>query len=1134
LALSVIYGGRNTVDLQIGQLGQDTKYVLKRNGSEVRTWDSRAGDPTGQMIYHADLGCDTSTGAQACGYSLELYGWRVQEPDTDPAWHLNGTEEVTALAGSENGILHNGTEWCAKLGRSAVSWSGTQTYYIEGVTLADGELWIMPGVFLHFWGAQGSTAITFGPGTRLAAADATFSSPSPTSNVNLDFGEFADPTATPTFITGCTFDKVNLSLNGHHRAVFHDNTFTDATIDAYDSNKLEFSQANTFSATEVKPVSFLRCHELTFINNTLTNTRVGVQDSNSLLFQGNTSQIAVDYWDLLSYTGDTAVIKNNNAPTDQIYVGGAAATVEGNTLRRLVFQDASQSTVKSNTVGRIDANGGSGYQILDNSGKRIEILEIGGATVSGNQLSCWNDVANGDNGIYLQGTVAGKPGNVIESNTVEWCNYGIHLYGADGANIIRQNNLVKCGKIGIYLEDSSDNQILNNAVNQTGFSAYGSIYGIWIGNIANAYNSSNPPDPATSGSKRNVVAYNSVWKTYGDGIHFPVWPYGNDGNGVHENTVEASTGWAVYVGGNVTSSCAGQTCAARNVGNFIYNNVFKNNAKNASDIPANETHWNHAKEAIAQNIVGGSWLGGNWWDDYMGTDGDGDGLGDTPYEIRDTTGTVLAQDTMPLLTTSLTRILVHGAGDAVPARIASQGEASGEQKLIDARWLGGVITGDARQVLTAGAAGDVTIKATGGFGMNVAWTGCSETTGNGTPEAVCILRGPLAGGDRNVTATVTNVPYRFLRKWGGYGTGTGQFKYPKGLAVDSAGNLYVADKSNHRIQKFDNSGAFLAQWGSYGTGNGQFNEPIAVAVDPSGNVYVADGAERIQKFDNQGNFLLGWGGNGSADSQFREIQALALDATGQKLYVLDNGTSYLVKVFSAADGSFLRKWWLSNNSVNKGTGIALGDSATIDVMSGLNPEGYAFVAQDNSYGINKYRPDGSYRRAQFGNAVGEYTAPGQLTYTFHLAIDRYNHLYVVDSWKKATDSKYNIQKFDSEGNFIGRFGSYGDGDGQFQDGFGIAVDANGNVFVSEGYPADRIQVFAATPVPPVPGDIDGDGLANLTDVIIALQLLAGVTPTVDIRPNYPTSGADVNGDNKAGLAECLYLMHFVAGLRAAP
>ena len=90
----------------------------------------------------------------------------------------------------------------------------------------------------------------------------------------------------------------------------------------------------------------------------------------------------------------------------------------------------------------------------------------------------------------------------------------------------------------------------------------------------------------------------------------------------------------------------------------------------------------------------------------------------------------------------------------------------------------------------------------------------------------------------------------FINKWwGSEGSGEGQFVRPSQIAVDSSGNVYVADGGNDRIQKFDSSGNFLATWGSYGEGNGQLSYPESIAVDSSGNVYVADGGnDRVQTF----------------------------------------------------------------------------------------------------------------------------------------------------------------------------------------------------------------------------------------------------------------------------------------------
>ncbi len=61
--------------------------------------------------------------------------------------------------------------------------------------------------------------------------------------------------------------------------------------------------------------------------------------------------------------------------------------------------------------------------------------------------------------------------------------------------------------------------------------------------------------------------------------------------------------------------------------------------------------------------------------------------------------------------------------------------------------------------------------------------------------------------------------------------------------------MYVTDSDNNRIQKFDSNGNFITKWGSEGLANGQFQEISSIAVDSSGNVYVADSNNhRVQVF----------------------------------------------------------------------------------------------------------------------------------------------------------------------------------------------------------------------------------------------------------------------------------------------
>ena len=119
------------------------------------------------------------------------------------------------------------------------------------------------------------------------------------------------------------------------------------------------------------------------------------------------------------------------------------------------------------------------------------------------------------------------------------------------------------------------------------------------------------------------------------------------------------------------------------------------------------------------------------------------------------------------------------------------------------------------------------------------------------------------------TLSAANSP-DFIQQWGTKGADSGQLHEPHGIAVDSAGNVYVADKFNHRIQKFDGNGTLLTQWGSFGTGDGQFHNPAGVTVDSDDNVYVVDKFNyRIQKFNSSGTFITKWGSNGAELSKFQ-------------------------------------------------------------------------------------------------------------------------------------------------------------------------------------------------------------------------------------------------------------------------
>ena len=125
-----------------------------------------------------------------------------------------------------------------------------------------------------------------------------------------------------------------------------------------------------------------------------------------------------------------------------------------------------------------------------------------------------------------------------------------------------------------------------------------------------------------------------------------------------------------------------------------------------------------------------------------------------------------------------------------------------------------------------------------------------------------------------------------ILSWGEYGDLPGELDNPRGIAVDPAGHVYVADTQNDRIQN-SRSRASRCGLGMSGDGRGQFLGPRSVALDAQGNIYVADyWNHRIQKLSPTGEPLAQWGAYGQAPGQFDHPTAVAVDY-GQHVYIAE-------------------------------------------------------------------------------------------------------------------------------------------------------------------------------------------------------------------------------------------------------
>ena len=306
---------------------------------------------------------------------------------------------------------------------------------------------------------------------------------------------------------------------------------------------------------------------------------------------------------------------------------------------------------------------------------------------------------------------------------------------------------------------------------------------------------------------------------------------------------------------------------------------------------------------------------------------------------------------------------------------------------------------------------------------------------------------------------------------------TAQLNGPQGVAVDAAGNIYIADTGNNRVRLVDPHGIITTFAGSGGTspgGPGTFNDggpavngllhlPQGVAVDKSGNVYIADtGDNRICKVTPDGNInnfagdSLGsfFGDTGNAFSaELHGPSDVAVDSSGN-VYIADTANAAIRKV--TTDG-------LINSIAGNGTIGFSGDGAAATTAGLLAPmsvavdsSGNVFMVENGDHRIRQIDTKGNISTiAGTGTAGfagdGSQAVQAQFNSPTGIAIDSSGALYIADA------SNLRIRKI-AGGNISSVAGngilSYsGDGGAalaaQLNSPLGVAVDSSGNIYLSD-------------------------------------------------------------------------------------
>jgi streptogramin lyase len=293
------------------------------------------------------------------------------------------------------------------------------------------------------------------------------------------------------------------------------------------------------------------------------------------------------------------------------------------------------------------------------------------------------------------------------------------------------------------------------------------------------------------------------------------------------------------------------------------------------------------------------------------------------------------------------------------------------------------------------------------------------------------------------------------------GTGSGaQFSYPRGLTIDKAGNLYLADYVSHKIKKITPQGVVTTIAGSTrgdvdGTGAAaKFDYPNGIVVDASGNLYVTSHySHKIKKVTPAGvvttfvgSILGDLNGTGTA-ARFNFPSGITIDASGN-LYVCDQGNHKIKKITPAGVVTTIA-------GSTQGFVDANGPNAKFSTPIGIavDATGNLFVCDNANEKIRKITPTGDVSTF-VGSTQGDENGTGtavKLDAPRKIFIDASGNLYITE------DGNHKVKKITPQAVVTTIAGTTeGDLNGKaleakFDGIDSVVMDANGNFFVSDTY-----------------------------------------------------------------------------------
>jgi hypothetical protein len=336
------------------------------------------------------------------------------------------------------------------------------------------------------------------------------------------------------------------------------------------------------------------------------------------------------------------------------------------------------------------------------------------------------------------------------------------------------------------------------------------------------------------------------------------------------------------------------------------------------------------------------------------------------------------------------------------------------------------------------------------------------------------------------------------------GSGTAAlFNMPQGIAVDALGNVYVADTNNSTIRKVTTTGVVSTlagvpgqTGGSDGTGgSARFYNPFGLAVDTAGNIYVADyDNDTVRKVTATGvvSTLAGSAGaSGSVDGQgggarFNHPAAVAVDGAGN-VYVIDTSNQTVREI--SAGGSVTT---LAGTPGIGGSANGSGAAASFFYPGGIasTVAGVVYVADTGNHSIRAMTSPGvvstlAGSAGQKGDADGT-GSQATFAYPYGASVDGSGHLFIADSGNntvREVTAGGGVTTVAGSGGLPGGSSDGAGGAARFSNPSGAAVDGSGNVYVADSgnstirkiAPGGAVTTFAG--VAGATGTSDGVGSA---------------------------------------------------------